>query len=654
VNGRALRAANILVLALALLLVRGPLARAAESPVQRLVRAYSPIVMLRAQEDPPCNTAEEQYEPTTVDTVLGNPRVKLVREGRGGPRQVARAPTASDIAGLGSEYHLDLPGNPLEPGCTYARGFAAIRKAGRAPPVTYAHIAKQAGHSGFVAQYWFFYYFNQFNDLHESDWEGMQIVFDAGSAEEALASGPAQIVLFQHSGGEKADWDDDKVEKEGTHPVVYPAAGSHATFYESAIFVENGQGGSGLGCDNTSRPVRRVAVQPRLVPTAPRRGSADEWLTYDGRWGQKEKGYNNGPTGPNTKTQWREPFDWMEGVRSTSPTLPGGSVLGPAATHVFCGAVASASSFVNLQARSALGATLLALAALLIVAVPAAMTRWRPVDLSRLRQPRAFGQLIRAARQLYGRHWRTFIPIGLTAIPIIAAIEAAQWVFRQLANDDQVKPSIHVGGARLELSSSLSGVGRPLGFAVTAAAAISVVCLLERGAPAGFVPAYRATLHRFWRVVIAQLLTNVLVIALMATVIGIPIAIWKYVGWQFVQQEVLFEDKAIRAAFRGSSTLVRGRWWRTLRVAGFFWLISVIAGPVLGFVLIFADVSLTWVNVVGSLVFALVGPYVAIGRTFLYLDLSAREPKAVTARRWRPRRWLRTRATGVERPSESG
>jgi hypothetical protein len=64
-------------------------------------------------------------------------------------------------------------------------------------------------------------------------------------------------------------------------------------------------------------------------------------------------------------------------------------------------------------------------------------------------------------------------------------------------------------------------------------------------------------------------------------------------------------------------------------VAGFFWLISLIAGPVLGFVLIFANVSLTWVNVVGSLVFALLVPYVAIGRTLLYLDLSARaEQKA--------------------------
>ena len=57
--------------------------------------------------------------------------------------------------------------------------------------------------------------------------------------------------------------------------------------------------------------------------------------------------------------------------------------------------------------------------------------------------------------------------------------------------------------------------------------------------------------------------------------IGIPIAIWKYVDWQFVQQEVLFENKRIRDALRGSSRLVRGRWWYTVRVAGFLWLLSV-------------------------------------------------------------------------------
>jgi hypothetical protein len=87
---------------------------------------------------------------------------------------------------------------------------------------------------------------------------------------------------------------------------------------------------------------------------------------------------------------------------------------------------------------------------------------------------------------------------------------------------------------------------------------------------------------------------------------------------------------------------VRGHWWRTLRIAGFFWLLSVAAGPVLGFALIFANLSLTWINIIGSLVFALLAPYVAIGRTLLYFDLQAREEEAVKApsrRRW----WSRAR-----------
>ena len=106
--------------------------------------------------------------------------------------------------------------------------------------------------------------------------------------------------------------------------------------------------------------------------------------------------------------------------------------------------------------------------------------------------------------------------------------------------------------------------------------------------------------------------------------IGIPFAIYKFVCWQFVQQEILFEDKGIRDAFRGSSDRVRGRWWHAVRSLGFFWLLSVAAGPVLGFTLIFTNFSLLWINVIGSVVFALLVPYVALGRTLLYFDLGAR------------------------------
>ena len=278
------------------------------SPAQRLVRAYSPIVMLREQLDPPCDGTEEQYEPTTVEVMLGNPRVRLLGPLRSSGRgAIKRAPSVADVAGRGPDHYLDLPGDAVNPGCRYARDFRALKAAGRAPPITYARVVREPGVAGLVVQYWFFYYFNQFNDVHEGDWEGMQVAFDASTPQQALAKGPSEIALFQHAGGEKAGWDDGKVEKEGTHLVVYPAAGSHATFFESAVVVENGQGGSGLGCDNTSKPLRRVQLQPVLVPTRPAPEGPFGWLTYLGHWGERQKGFNNGPTGPITKEQWLEP-----------------------------------------------------------------------------------------------------------------------------------------------------------------------------------------------------------------------------------------------------------------------------------------------------------------------------------------------------------
>ena len=131
--------------------------------------------------------------------MLGNPRVNLVRPAEPGMPQITRpAPTAADIAGLGGRWHLDLPGNPLSPGCTYAKDFAALKAAGEAPPITYAHIARERGHPGLVVQYWFFYYFNQFNDIHEGDWEGMQIAFDADSGVLTLGfSSPSDVPRFK-------------------------------------------------------------------------------------------------------------------------------------------------------------------------------------------------------------------------------------------------------------------------------------------------------------------------------------------------------------------------------------------------------------------------------------------------------------------------
>jgi hypothetical protein len=607
-----------------------------ESAAAELAEKYVPITELREETDPPCDTSQEQYQPTSVDSMLGNPDVVLQHGGEGNAPlvDVRRAPTAADIAGLRGPWYLNLDGRVLGDTCIYAKAFKKLIEEGKAPAVTYAHIAREKGHSGFALQYWFFWYFNQFNDLHEGDWEGMQITFEANTPAAALHEEPSEIILFQHAGGERASWEDGKVQKKGTHPIVYPAAGSHATFYDSAVYVENGQHGSGLGCDNTTGPLRELPLAPILMPNGVTSTGEFAWTSYYGRWGEREKGFNNGPTGPQTKHQWHEPFAWMAAQRTTSPRLPGGTIAGPQVTKAFCGAVAAASELINLDAESpgAAAATVIVIAVLLLLFV--GFTKWRPVEIDDLRRRRAFGQILRAARQFYGRHWKVLLPVALAALVLIGTTN----LLAGLITESTPRPG--EGGVNLAWADLLEQFIRPVAQALVAAIAIVVAREAMRDKEVGFLQAVRGVKARFWRVVGAQLLATVGVLALALTVIGLPFALWKLVGWAFVQEEVIFTDKSFRESFRGSSELVRGRWFHTARVIVIFYVIGIATGPILTFALIFTALPLFWINVIGSLVFALLIPFTALGGTFLYFDLSVREEEEPSKprRSWRARR----------------
>jgi hypothetical protein len=636
------RSVACLVLTASALLLITATAVAAPSPEQNaLVATYAPHLMLREQTaGDNCNTREEQYNPPTrVEVVLGNPAVKLVHYTGGKDVPIQRGPTAADIAGLGDDYYLDLPGDPLSIKCpkkgSYAKDFQALRNDGKAPTVTYAHIATEPGFTGLVVQYWFFYYFNQFNDVHEGDWEGMQISFDdADTAAEALEQGPSQIALFQHAGGERADWDDSKVQKDGTHPVVFPAAGSHATFYDDAIYIQNGSHGSGVGCDDTEAPHLESRPTPLIIPTTAAPGSEFQWLTFLGHWGQREKGFNNGPQGPTTKRQWLQPFSWMEGIRQDSPKLPGGAILGPAASTAFCGVIENVSEFINLKAKTTWGAIGLALVALLVILVPPLLTRWRPVDLSSLRHRWTFGQLLRGARQLYGRHWQTFLALAAAGFVILLAFQLLQHFLIQVnGGSSNFTAAVHPFGATLEFSGSFEDISQPIGFAIVGGAVTAYMRFLVEGEPGGMREAYRYMYERLSRLVGAQLLAILLVALMVITIIGIPFGLYFYFAWQFVQQEIIFKDARMREAFSGSHKVVRGHWLRTVAMIGLLTLLALIAGPVLGIFLIFANFSPTLVNLIGSLVYGLLIPYVAIGRTLLYFDLEAREGEPTKERR---------------------
>lgn len=597
---------------------------------RELAERYVPIMMIREQGKNLCDTKVEQYQVMPVDALFGNPDVKLMRNnGKAKSTLIKKAPTVADVRNRGEEAYLDFRGDPLGDTCVYAKDFDRMRKNGQAPVAVYAHIAREKGRSGFALQYWFYWYFNQFNDLHESDWEGMQITFDADTPAKALDQEPDQMILFQHGGGERANWDDSKVEKEGDHPIVYPAAGSHATFYQSAIYPQNGWNGAGVGCDNTSEPLTELRPYAILLPDHATDRGKFAWLSFDGRWGQKEKGFNNGPTGPQTKDQWAEPFTWMEQQRRTSPRMPGGGLVGPEAVNAFCGVMESVTGVINLQQSDPWLAYALVVLFILAVFLVFGYSKWRPADPDELQRQRSYGQIVNASFRLYWRHMKAFAVLGAIAIPIVGGTQYLGGLLGDIAGGS---------GILQTLSDLVLGVGRPVAQAVVAAFVIVYIRELVHQRPATVKGSLDGTWERFWRVVIAKLLSIAGVSVLVLTVIGIPFAVRYLVTWTFVQQNVLFTDHSIRGSFRASNDLVRGHWWRTVRTMVPLLLLLTVAGPLLGLVLIFTSLPLLLVNVIGSVVFAIAIPFTTAGTTLLYFDLQARQEEygSVPRRAWKP------------------
>jgi hypothetical protein len=228
------------------------------------------------------------------------------------------------------------------------------------------------------------------------------------------------------------------------------------------------------------------------------------------------------------------------------------------------------------------------------------------------------------------------LTIAFAGFVILGAIQGLEYLFAEVNNGSKDwAVAVSPGGLDLRWTGTVGGFAHPIGSAIVSGMVVAFMRLLVDGEDHGIAQCWRAMYERLWRVVAGQLLATVLLVLMAITVIGIPFAIYFYIAWQFVQQEILFNNCSIRDALKRSHELVRGNWWRTVRVAGVLWLIGVVTGPVLGFFLIFATLSAVLVNLIGSVVFALLIPYIAMGRTLLYFDLEARETEPAGERKRR-------------------
>jgi Vacuolar protein sorting-associated protein 62 len=590
---------------------------------QELAERYAPIVMLRAQEAD-CDSDGEPFAPMAVDLLLDNPQIALRQLGNGDPT-VMRAPGARDLADLGEGFYLDYPGDALEPGCLYEQDHNRFNAA--QPAVVYAHIAQQADRPDLLAvQYWLFWYYNDWNNKHEGDWEFVQILFPASTVAEALATDPLSVGYAQHEGGERAEWSDEKLEREGTHPVVYSSQRSHASYFAAAVYMGR-SASEGFGCDDTEEPSTRVEPDVVVLPDAvDDPGDPLAWIGFEGRWGERHAAPNNGPTGPNTKPQWTEPVTWHDGLRDSSFVVPTGDTRGTELIDTFCSVVAWGSvQFINFVASPARVLFLLALLTTLAVFL-VRRTSWRSVAPVPLARRRRAGEIARVAGVVYRRHPGTFTAVGAIAVPIAAVAVVVSAVIERLPLvGDLVTVSDTEGtGGRLVIASSIAGLFGVLAFMLISAAVAWIV-----GGPHGIRAsaggALQAVGRRIGPLAAAFFPAAIAIVVLDLLVVGIPFAIWLLVRWQFLPQVTMLEAVGGRRSLARSAELVSRRWWHTALVTFVVALLIGTVGVIVGLLVlvIFTGLPLWAVSAIVAACEVLVMPYGALVMTFLYGDAVA-------------------------------
>jgi hypothetical protein len=614
------RAALILLAGLAAL-VFAPAGAADLSQEPALAERYAPVVRLVARNS--CEPGKP-YLPINADVLFGEPTVAL-RGPWSASDLVKIGPTANDLSKGLFQYHLDFPGRALEPGCDYLNWERRLTEGHR--PAVYAHVATDPAHPGKLAlQYWLFYVFNDWNNPHEGDWEMIQLVFDAATPAQALKQPPVEVGYSQHEGAERAAWTDGKLERvDGTHPVVRPAAGSHANFYGEALYLGS-SAEQGVGCDDTRGPTFDIRPHVQTIPSSPAQAKADfPWIAFEGRWGELRPAFFNGPEGPNLKTQWTEPIRWREGWRARSYTVPGGSAFGTDATDFFCSAVGTGSRALVQLVDKPLAFSLVLGGLALVVVILISRATWRPTAPFRLARRRAWGQILSASARMYVRRIPLWIGIGLVLVPISLLITLLQALILHATSIFGVQTGGENNGLLALFVLAIGTALTLVGLGLVQAATARVLVELDGGRSIGPLGAYRLASDSVAPLFGALLIASIVISLLASSIYLLPIGVWLAGRWALIAPAIELEQVSATAALRRSGRLVRRRWLKVASLIVLGGAIVVVAGPLVGALLIFVTSAPFWlVNVLAGAVYAVAMPFVAITTAYVYFDARTR------------------------------
>ena len=262
----------------------------------------------------------ESYFADSAEVWTANPQSRLRRmDGHAVP-----GPGELSLAYLGPNYPDGAPAADQD--CVesvrsdYTRQYRELREARQdLRNVIYGRAVAQGG--ALWLQYWFFYFLNDYQlawgiDVHEGDWEMIQLRVPGASSEPDLA------VYAQHTFCEARAWEDvhrlaQEPQAEGSEPragdrdrpLVYVGRGSHASFFEPGFHETDFYDVT----DGRQRPQRALRLED--VTQTPR------WLDWPGHWGGGSTGYA-GPSAPCQHQQWYDPASLITTARQHETTEP--------------------------------------------------------------------------------------------------------------------------------------------------------------------------------------------------------------------------------------------------------------------------------------------------------------------------------------------
>jgi len=161
----------------------------------------------------------------------------------------------------------------------------------KSSPTIYGRQFDNGGYT--VLQYWFFYIYNDWDDIHEGDWEMIQIILKENDETKMIE--PKMITYSIHLGGKTFLWNDSRVRKVKNHPLVYVTLGGHGSWNKAGDNVWFQGYGACLECTDETSSIGDVLVPSTISVTSDEykkyqledlsKVLTDHWIYWQGHWG---------------------------------------------------------------------------------------------------------------------------------------------------------------------------------------------------------------------------------------------------------------------------------------------------------------------------------------------------------------------------------